>query len=469
MSYRGVSFWTVQVEARIAYWHARHVYSQFLKLLEKPELAQTRALQESLSLVSDSDFGRRHDLKKVRSLGDLRRAVPISRYEELRPYVQRVMDGDRTALFRTGVRPLMFATSSGTEGLTKYVPVTKPFVDDYRRGWNTFGLKMLSDHPAAICRCILQSSGRYDETHAGDGTPCGAITGLLARTQKKIVRRYYTSPPGLAYIDDVTARYYATMRSAIEKDVAFAITANPSTLIRLARTMDERKADLIRDVRDGAISPGGCAGKDATCGLGQKLRPNPRRASQLESIVEQTGQLLPRDAWRLEFLSCWTGGSMGHYLPAVRALWGGLPIRDPGLLASEGRVSIPFNDDSASGVLDVRAACFEFIPQEEWESREPQTLGASQLERDHQYIVVLTNRSGLVRYRLDDVVRVTGHLGRTPVLEFIRRAGSVVSMAGEKLTENQVVKAVERACQRAGAARAPGWARCNCSSCHEIR
>src|SRR5262249_26383076 len=56
--------------------------------------------------------------------------------------------------------------------------------------------------------------------------------------------------------------------------------------------------------------------------------------------------------------------------------------------------------------------------------------------------------AGLVRYRLDDVVRVHGRIGQTPIVEFLHRAGRVSSIAGEKLTENQVVSAMQAACKR---------------------
>ena len=72
--------------------------------------------------------------------------------------------------------------------------------------------------------------------------------------------------------------------------------------------------------------------------------------------------------------------------------------------------------------------------------------GRARLSRGRDYVVVLSNTTGLLRYRLDDVVRVHGHLGQTPLIEFLHRAGRVASVAGEKLTENQAVAAVRDAC-----------------------
>lgn len=431
--------------ARIAFVHAGRVYGRFVEALRHVEQNQQHALKRTLSLVNGSSFGRRYELRRVRSPADLRRAVPLMTYEDFRPYIERVWDGEIAALFSPRQRLLMFATSSGTTAKPKLVPVTPDFVCDYRRGWNTFGLKMLSDHRRAVLRAILQSSGRYDADHSPAGIPCGAITGLLARTQKRVVRRYYVGRPEMAHLPNPRSRYYTLMRLGIVRDVAFAITANPATLIQMARTAAEESETLIRDVHDGTLSPSMVPDAALRRTLGVGLKPNPTRAAELQHRRSEGGVLKPRDYWDLEFLACWTGGSMGHYLSRLREWYGDLPIRDVGLLASEGRVSIPLEDGTAAGVLDVQSSLFEFIPVEQCEAESPQTLWPWELETGHDYAVVLTNTSGLVRYRLDDVVRVHGWVEQAPLVEFLYRAGRVASVAGEKLTENQVVDAARTA------------------------
>ena len=435
---------------RIARLHALRVYRRFLRSLGRMRYAQQQSLERALDLVSGSAFAQDHALAGVRTLADLRKALPILNYEHFRPYIDRVAAGETTALFRRRQRVLMFATSSGTTAQRKLVPVTPEFVRDYRRGWNTFGVKVLSDHSDAFMRAILQSTARHDEGHTSSGVPFGAITGLLARSQKGIVRRFYVGHPCLARLDDARARYYALMRCGATRDVAFAITANPATLIRLAQTADDESERLIRDVADGTLDETLVADRTVIRDLAPRLRPDPERARELRALRERHGALRPRDLWDLKFVACWTGGSMGHYLERLRQWWGPSPVRDIGLLASEGRVSIPLEDESPAGALDVGSACFEFIPAEQAASATPDALEPHELELGQKYIVVLTNLTGLIRYRLDDVVRVTGWLEQAPVIEFLYRAGRVASVAGEKLTENQLVAAVTMVRERLG-------------------
>ncbi|MFO0838948.1 MAG: GH3 auxin-responsive promoter family protein [Phycisphaerae bacterium] len=452
-----------RILAQLARLHASHVYRSFRRQLDAPQLAQDYALRAALNVVRGSRFARERGLDRVRTSDDLRRSTPLMRYDELGPYIDEVCQGRTDALLAPGVRPLMFATSSGTTSKRKLIPVTPAFVNDYRRGWNIFGLKALSDHPAAFLRHILQSSGRFDESRTRSGVPVGAITGLLARSQKRIVRRYYVGRPEIAEIHEAQARFYTLMRCGVVRDVAWAITANPATLVQLARIASEKSEQLIRDVHDGSLSTECAPSLSPESRRALQLRPDPRRARELERRAAAGNGLRPRDYWRLEFLACWTGGSMSHYLPILREWYGEVPVRDVGLLASEGRVSIPLDDGTTAGVVDARAGFFEFIPAEDFDATAPHTLRLAELEVGRDYAVVLTNTAGLVRYRLDDVVRVRGMIGATPLIEFLYRGGRVASVAGEKLTENQVVAAVRRACEEFGISAfdfiaAPVWA-----------
>ncbi len=451
-----------RIAARIGLLHAGRLVSKFRGALADVSGAQQRTLDRLLGVVRGSEQARRFGLERVRTVDDLRRALPVADYEAYRPLVDRVCDGDVAAMFRPGARLRMFATSSGTTALPKRVPVTAEFEADYRRGWNVFGMKVLQDHPDAILRHILQSTSRYDVGRTPSGVPYGAITGLLARTQKRIVRHYYVSTPDTALLDDPQARHYVLMRRAIVRDLGFAVTANPATLINMARLASEHAETLIRDVHDGDLAERFVPDRELRRRLCRGLRPDPDRAAALARLRELHGVLRPRDYWRVSFLACWTGGSMGNYVRRLREWWGELPVRDIGLLASEGRVSVPMEDDTPAGVLDVTSAVFEFIPAEEWGQADARTVLPRDVEVGRRYVVVLSNTTGLLRYRLDDVVAVRGWLGESPLVEFLHRAGRVSSVAGEKLTENQVVAAFRATCGELGCAEmdflmAPCW------------
>ena len=153
---------------------------------------------------------------------------------------------------------------------------------------------------------------------------------------------------------------------------------------------------------------------------------------------------------------------MGLYLKDLCPWYGAVPIRDIGLIASEGRMTIPVADNTPAGILDVAAHFYEFIPADQIEAAHPTVLRCHQLDKGAEYFLVLTTASGLFRYNIMDLVRVGDYHGQAPVVEFLSKGQRICSLAGEKLTENQIVLAgqqVERnlACRIGDFAICPCW------------
>ena len=135
------------------------------------------------------------------------------------------------------------------------------------------------------------------------------------------------------------------------------------------------------------------------------------------------------------------------YIPKLKQVFDGLPIRDHGLHASEGRMTLPLRDESSAGLLEIQTHFFEFLPVAEAESASPNVLEAHELQEGTEYFILLTTSSGLYRYNIRDVVRCTGFYGTTPLLEFRHKGAHISSITGEKLAESQVVEAVNTAVQ----------------------
>lgn len=418
---------------------------------------QRRVLLDLVFRRAESDFGREHGFSAVRDIDDFRRQTPIRDYAGLSPWLQRVERGRPQALFAPHERVLMFALTSGSTSRPKMIPITPAFVRQYRRGWQLFGIKALLDHPDCFLRGLVQVASPMDERRTALGVPCGAISGLLAATQRRLVRRYYVVPNETARISDSAARYYAMMRFAAPRDVAWVVTASPATTLHLARAARDHAERLIRDVHDGTLTLPGEAPPDAVVrALMRHVRADPPAARRLTRCAEARGALLPRDFWRLGFLANWMGGTLGLHLAGFPEFFGDTPVRDIGLLASEGRVTFGVDDGTPSGVLDVQGAFFEFAPGDDGDD-DPSTpaLLAHELRIGETYRVILSNDAGLYRYDLGDYVRVTGFLGAAPLLEFLHRGARVASLTGEKLTEWQAVEAFRRTCDALGCSPGP--------------
>lgn len=406
--------------------------------------AQRQILKSLLQLNQGSAFARDFGLSESLDIDDFRRRVPVAGYELVQPYVTRVASGEQSALLGPRNKLLMFATTSGTTSAAKLIPVTTRFLADYRRGWQTWGIGTYTDHALLQKLNIVQIASSHRKSVAPDGTPCGNISGLVAAMQSPIVRSLYTIPAAVAEISDPELKRFTAARLAIADEwVGAIITANPSSLIQLAELIAERSEELIQAIHDGRCPRLLNAGHPELA-RSSAMKPHRARARQLGQLRSEHGTLRPHDVWpQLQLLGVWCGGSAAAYLPRLRQLFRGVALRDHGLHASEGRMTLPIEDSSKAGVLEVQTHFFEFLPVSESASSQPVTLLAHELQEGTDYFILLTTSSGLCRYNIHDVVRCVGWYGTTPLLEFRHKGAHLSSITGEKLSESQVVEAVQ--------------------------
>jgi hypothetical protein len=426
----------------------RRQLARFEEDTRRPRDVQEQLLRRIISFQAETDFGLRHHFSSIQTLADFRRQLPISGYEYFEPYIARVCRGDLRALLADR-KVYMMALTSGTTAARKFLPVTPQYITDYRRGWHLWGLRVYWDHPETKLRPILQFAGDPEEFRTEGGIPCGSVTGLTAKMQMRVVRRLYCLPPWTGRIKNAEVKYYLALRLSLHRNLGLVLAANPSTLVSLARCGDREKESLIRDLYDGTLSSRIDLPSDMRRALRPLLRRHRRRAMELESIIARTGNLYPRDYWpNYTVLGNWTGGSVGAYVRAFPFYFGEKVVRDLGLIASEGRMTIPFNDADPSGVLDISSHFFEFIPEDEIDRQKPIVLTVEEIEEGRNYYIVPTTACGLYRYHISDVVRVTGLYNRTPLLEFLSKGAHFANLTGEKLSEYHVTRSMKNALHR---------------------
>ena len=430
---------------------------RFVRACADPEIVQRELLLSVVRRQAPTGFGRDHGFGSVRTVADYRKQVPIAPYERLEPYIRRMTAGDPAALIADD-ELLMFALTSGTTAARKLIPVTRRYLADFRRGWNLWGIRAYRDHrPRNLAlRPIVQMVGDPDEYRTPAGVPCGNLSGFTAQAQQRLVRGLYVVPPGAGKLTDARTRYYLALRLAIGRPCALFTAANPSTLVMLGRTLAAESEALLRDLHDGTLT-GADIPAELRASLVRRLRPDPRRARELSATVATAGRLLPQHVWppATILIGTWTGGSMGPYLRQLPEYYGNPVVRDLGLIASEGRFTIPFANDTPAGVLDIWSHYFEFIPEADIDSATPTVLGAHELADGANYFIVPTTAAGLYRYAISDLVRVNGFVGRTPKVEFLSKGSRFSSLTGEKLSEYHVTRAFDAASAETGYRAAP--------------
>ena len=99
------------------------VHKKTQKWVQNPMETQQKVFQNILASAKETQFGKDHNFSEIKSFEDFAKQVPIRDYEELRPYVDRVVNGEENILWKG--KPIYFAKTSGTTSGAKHIPLTK--------------------------------------------------------------------------------------------------------------------------------------------------------------------------------------------------------------------------------------------------------------------------------------------------------------------------------------------------------
>jgi len=428
----------------------RFLWRSFQRRTNRPEAAQQELLNRLLAANRDTAFGRCHGFSSMATTKDFQEGVPVGDYEAYRPWIDQVIQGEHRVL--TADQPYMFTLTSGTGGQPKLIPVNRSTKTNSSRLSALWLYRALADHPQLLEGKALAVVSPAVEGHTATGIPFGSASGHIYQHASWYLRRRYAVPYDVFAIKDFEAKYYTIMRIAIEQNVSFIATPNPSTILRLVTTADHNREQIIRDIYDGTLS----AKFDIETVIRQQLKstinPNVKRARELEAMLTSNESFAPWYYWpNLKLVGCWKGGSVGTTISRIEPWFRpGMPFRDIGYLSSEAQVTLPVQDAGSAGILALDSNFYEFIPEADIDSSNPTALTVGQLQAGESYYILITSPTGLYRYDINDVVRVSGYYQKTPIWEFVRKGRDMVNLEGEKLHVGQLIQAVESAQRSTG-------------------
>ena len=405
---------------------------------KRPRTVQLALLRRIMAENADTEFGKNHGFSKVVDSAIYRQSTPVQTYEDLRPLIERQELTGEPCL--TMEPPVYYHRTSGTVGASKNIPVTASGLKQMKRD-QKLGAYVWSRDSAVLRGKGFAISGQAIEGHMEGGTPFGSASGLLYRSQSRLVRSRYVLPPEIADIENYELRYLAMVICGLaEPNVTGIATANPSTFLRLLSVADKHAGIVLEAIRMGRMPDEDSLPAAARHGL----KSNPSRAAYLADCLKATGRFTFVDIWPgLKGVVTWTGGSCGAALSGLSGLLpSDIPIIELGYLASEFRGTL--NIDARSNVClpTFFETYFEFAERDAWEAGGSDFMGLHELEQGGEYYVFVTTSNGLYRYDMNDIVRVSGMVHQTPSLDFVQKGKGTTSITGEKLTESQVLDAV---------------------------
>ncbi|MGZ3695942.1 MAG: GH3 family domain-containing protein [Bdellovibrionota bacterium] len=400
-------------------------YKSFVRDCEQIELAQARVWAETKNELRAGKFWQ----GKVK---DRLEDYPVTDYEDYRASIEAGYDSDISTL--TGGKLLFWSESGGTTGKSKLYPITPAYKKSFQSTTPPFLHSLAQRFKDFLGKPVLYFAATLPTEKSAAGVDKGFISGYNYRNIPPLLAKKYAFPIGVFRDRDFFFKWGPLYALATDLSAMIAIT--PSMLEQFAHAM-EKNISSYWPYLEGQIKSPPADG----------LPPIKISAERVAAIRNVFADAKPHVSFRklwpsLQFVCCWKTATCGLQLPRLEPwLQGEIPVVDATYSATEGWITVPLFNDKSGGPLHPGALITEFFPA--GESPGKNILKPWQLEPGKNYEILLTTKMGFVRFRLYDIVRCTGFFHRSPILEFVEKAGNTVSLGQSRISETHVLNALK--------------------------
>jgi hypothetical protein len=369
-----------------------------------PVAAQRDVLQHLMTQAQYTSFGRKHKLSNTFRLRDFKREMPIHTYEDLSPYIERMMAGEENLLWNTPIE--WFAKSSGTTaGRSKFVPISQESLDENHFQASKDVLTLYyQHHPDSdlLTGKSLVIGGSHQVAQLNELVKFGDLSAVLMQNSPFWGHWLRTPELSIALLDEWETKIESLAQNTIGENVTSVGGVPTWTLVLFKRIL--------------AIT-----GKASMAEVWPNLELYLHGGVSFTPYREQFEQLVGKPINYLEMYNASEGFFAAQSAPA-----------DDGML-------LYLNH----GIF------FEFMPIEEYGKDNPQTVGLSQVELRKNYAPVISTTGGLWRYLLGDTIQFTT---RFPFrIKVTGRLKHYINAFGEEVIVDNADRAIADACRQTGA------------------
>ncbi|PIA38428.1 hypothetical protein AQUCO_02800263v1 [Aquilegia coerulea] len=432
---------------------------------------QKRVLAEIITRNAHVEYLARYGLNGRTDRETFKKIMPVITYEDLQPDITRIANGDMSPII-SGQPISEFLTSSGTSAgerklmptieeelerrsllYSLLMPVMSQYVSDLEKGKGMYFLFIKSEAKTPgglVARPVLTSY--YKSSHFKN-RPYDPYTN-------------YTSPNETILCPDSYQSMYSQMLCGLfqNKEVLRVGAVFASGFIRAIRFLEKHWQLLCNDIRNGTIDPQitDPSVRDAVLKI---IKPNPKLADFIE--VECS-----RNSWKGIITRLWPNtkyidvivtGTMSQYIPTLDYYSNGLPLVCTMYASSECYFGVNLKPlckpSEVSYTLIPTMAYFEFLPIHKTngstnsisvpkslnEKEQQELVDLVDVKLGQEYELIVTTYAGLYRYRVGDVLRVSGFKNKAPQFHFVCRKNVVLSIDADKTDEVELQNAVKNA------------------------
>lgn len=387
----------------------RPVFNSRLHAIERYEShaedIQRDTLERLLHEAARTEWGQRYGYDSMHSYEEFAAKVPVSTYEELKGYIDRMRHGERDVLWPGQVK--WYAKSSGTTNdKSKFIPVSRDGLHDthYQGGTDAVALYL---HNNPLSRLFdgkaLILGGSHAPNYNVANSLVGDLSAILIENINPLVNLVRIPPKKIALLSDFEEKRDRIAEIAIKKNVT-NISGVPSWMMAVITRMLELSGKQYLD----------------------EVWPN------LEVFFHGGIAFTP---YRSQYEKLITSPKM-HYMETYNASEGFFGIQDDPA------------DKSMLLMLDYDVF-YEFIPLEEVGKSNPTVVPLTGVELNKNYAMVISTSCGLWRYMIGDTVMFTS---RNPYKFVITgRTKYFINAFGEELIQDNAEKGLQEACRETGA------------------
>lgn len=363
---------------------------------------QRKTLMYLIHKARATEWGKIHGYPNMHSKADFVKRVPISTYEQMKPFIQRTFDGEQNLLWPDTIR--WFSKSSGTtDGRSKYIPVSRDSLEytHFRSGKDVTAM-FLKNHPYTEIfggKCLMltgtvNQNPDYKKAYHGD------ISGVLVKKLPGWINFLRTPSRDIALLPNWEEKIDRIIESTLDVDVRY-IGGVPSWMLVLMTRILE--ATGKKDIRE--IWPG------------------------LQLFIHGAVNFSP---YRVPFKNVLPHDDMYYYETYN---------------ASEGFFALQDTDHHGQMRLMVDYGIYyEFVPMDEIHLENPRTLTLQDIELDTNYALVISTNGGLWRYMIGDTIKFTSVKPYRIVVT--GRTKHFINAFGEELMVENAERAIDYACMR---------------------
>ncbi|GAB4035482.1 GH3 auxin-responsive promoter family protein [Spirosoma gilvum] len=376
-------------------------------MMQQPGVVQHQVFRQLIRAGRRTEWGKKHQYKSILSVQDFQRQVPVSSYEDLFPYIERVLKGESKVLWPSPVR--WFSKSSGTTNArSKFIPVTMESLDEsHFKGGKDMMAMYIANNP---------NSRAFE----GKGLSIGG----------SLHPNPYSSNSAVGDVSAVVMKNLPSWAQYIR---------TPSLQVAL---MDEWESKLERMAEI-------TAAENVTSMLGVPTWG----MVLIDKVLARTGKSNILEVWpNFEVMMHGAVNFQPYRELFQQQVFPSAQVRYQEIYnASEGFFAIQDDLNRVGEMLLMLdyGIFYEFVPIHEADQPFPKALTIEEVELDKNYALVVSTNGGLWRYKVGDTVRFTSLYPHR--LKVSGRTKHFINAFGEEVIVENAETAITKACEATGA------------------